>query len=139
MGIILRGDFKDTPEYRMGYLTLLVLREDIAACVSKEFGDHYADMPMAVIYHRTDKYNKKTEELIRKYKPKERFLAFLYASDIKGKLSPYKCKALLDGIRDLKNDRLYGYTAYPKECMKIEDFKALLNECWERKKYLIWS
>ena len=138
MGVTLKGNYKDSPCYDMGYITFFALRKDIAYAVSKEFGNHYAKIPVTVTGYQTDEYDRKTEELITKYKCKNRFLDFLYMSDAEGKLSPFKCKAVYDVIRDLHNDKLYGYTAYPEHCMTIEKFKSLLLDCYEKRAYLVW-
>jgi len=123
----------------MGYVTFNALRMDLAYVVSNEFGLHYGEMPKACAgLINVDLYNARTEALIKKYKLKERFLSFFFQDDIQGQLSPFKCKALLDGINDLKSNQLYGYKAYPEECMSLDDFKALLEECFARKKYLFW-
>lgn len=138
MGLTLTGKFKNAPSYDMGAGSFYRLRCDIAYTVSKEYGDHYKGILYACAGHNVDEYDRKTEILIRKYRLKERFLDFLYQSDICGKLSPFKCKALLDQIEDLENDLLYGYAAYPDRCMTIRDFKNLLRECFNRKVYMIW-
>lgn len=140
MGLTLCGKFKESPSYDMGYGSFYRLRCDIANTVSKEFGKHYRDIYKVQICPKEvlDEYNRRTESLIKKYKCKERFLEFLYLPDTEGKLSPFKCKAVMEQITDLKNTDLYGYTAYPETCMTIEKFRELLNLCYNKRKYLIW-
>lgn len=139
MGLTLRGRFEGSPSYDMGAASFFRLRRDIAYTVSREYGEHYEQMPMACAGYRVDEYNQRTEELIRKYRCKERFLDFLYQSDIAGKLSPFKCKAVLDQLGEYDNNSLYGYAAWPEYCMTIKKFKELLRECFVRRKYLIWD
>ena len=140
MGVTITGKYKGSPSYDMGYITFHRLRTDIAYAISKEFGDHYAEMPKACAkIIDVDSYNKRTEMLIKKYHCKERFLDFLYQNDTDGKLSPFKCKALLDGIQSIENDNLYGYTAYPAQCMTLKKFRELLSECFTRRCYLVWG
>ena len=137
MGISIKGLYADSPVYDMGYITFFALRRDIAYTISEEFGQHYSDMPKAG-FIGFDEYDRRTEELIKKHHCKERFLSFLYQSDCNGKLSPYKCKALLDQINGMQSKKLYGYTAYPNCCLTIDKFRELLKECFDRKVYLVW-
>ena len=145
MGLTICGEWKDAPEWDMGYGSFFRLRRDIAYSVSEEFGDHYANL--IHLYHFNDdgSYDKETERLIRKYHCKKRFLDFLYSPDAGYRLSPKKCEAVLNQIaygEDSEEhgniDTLYGYTAYPERCMKLSDFICLLVDCRNRKKYLVW-
>lgn len=139
MGVTIRGRFEGSPSYDMGYITFFQLRKDIAYTVSEEYGKHYEEMPKACAkLIDVACYDLRTERLIKKYHCKERFLSFLYQSDVEGKLSPYKCKALLDQISNVRNDALYGYTAYPESCLTMDKFKELLRQCFNRRKYLEW-
>lgn len=138
MGISIKGLYADSPVYDIGYFAFFALRCDIAYTISEEFGQHYADMNMAV-YIGIKEYDRRTEELVKKYHCKERLLSFLYQSDYAGKLSPYKCKAVLDQINGMQSKKLYGYTAYPDWCLTIDKFRELLKECFERKVYLVWD
>lgn len=139
MGLTIRGKYEGSPSYDMGYVSFYRLRTDIAYSVSEEYGKHYEEMPKACAkLIDVACYDLRTERLIKKYHCKERFLSFLYQPDVSGKLSPYKCKALLDQIGNIRNDALYGYTAYPECCMSMGKFKDLLQECFKRKVYLEW-
>lgn len=139
MGLTIRGRFDGSPSYDMGYVSFFQLRKDIAYSVSEEYGKHYEELSKACAkLIDVDAYNARTEWLIKKYHCKERFLSFLYQSDCSGKLSPFKCKALLDQIADVKGKALYGYTAYPENCLTMDKFKELLRECFNRRKYLEW-
>lgn len=140
MGLTIRGDFKDSPSYDMGAASFYRLRKDIAYSISQEYGEHYEKLAQLNWYddYNIDEYNRITDELVAKYGMKNRMLDFLYQSDVTGKLSPYKCKALLDQINSLQNDSLYGYAARPEYCMTMEKFKELLTQCFLHKKYLIW-
>ena len=139
MGVTIKGHFQGSPCYRMGYITFNRLRTDIAYTVSAEFGEHYEKMPQACAkLIDVHEYDLRTEQLIEKYHCKERFLSFLYQSDVEGKLSPFKCKALLDQINNMKTKTLYGYTAYPEDCMTIDAFRALLKQCFDSRSYLEW-
>ena len=147
MGLTITANYKGAPEWDMGYSSFFRLRRDIAYMVSKEFGDHYVDI-ISPIYRfsekRLEEYEKTTEWLIKKYRLKKRFLDFLYASDTGYKLSPMKCKAVLNQITQSRNadnaksGSLYGYAARPGSCMKMNDFVYLLETCSAAKKYLVW-
>ena len=139
MGITIKGRFQGSPSYDMGYVSFFRLRRDIAYTVSEEFGQHYEKMSQACAkLIDAHEYDLRTEQLIKKYHCKERFLSFLYQSDVGGKLSPYKCKALLKQISGMNTKTLYGYTAYPANCMTIDAFRALLKQCFDSRSYLEW-
>lgn len=140
MGISLYvKDHEDILCVYMGYESFKRLREFCATSASPEFGEHYGSMMYAFIYHDTSAYDRKTEALIKKYNLKERYLDFLYQSDCDGKLSPAKCKALYDVIKDSQTDELFGYSARPNDCMSLDDFKTALKFCFENKVYLQWD
>ena len=146
MGITIRGDWKGSPAWDMGYASFFRLRRDIAYTVSKEFGDHYADSTSSIYIldkKMCEEYDKVTVYLIEKYRLKKRFVDFLYAPDAGYRLSPMKCKAVLhqiaygDNSANAKNESLYGYAARPGSCMKMTDFIDLLTTCSATKKYLV--
>lgn len=126
----------------MGYATFYRLRRDAAYAYGKEYGDHYAK----IIGHQigsdraaTEAYNRETERLIRKYKIPERFLVFLYQSDVDGHLSPFQCKAVCEATKNLDQDKTYGYAGWDsKHQMTMGKFRELLNTCYEKRKYLVW-
>ena len=142
MGITIHGNWKDAKHWDMGYSSFYRLRKDIAYMVSEEYGDHYKNIRLACAkLIDVKEYDIETERLIKKYHCKKRFLYFLYQSDIGGKLSPFKCKAVYDMIEKsncMNNKTLYGYSAYPENCMKMSDFANLLLECFNRRKALVW-
>lgn len=139
VGLTLTSTYVMAPYYKMGAFSFFRLRRDIAYCISDEFGKHYEKMPEACAkIIDVNEYNARTVQLIKKYHCKERMIDFLYQSDVKGRLSPFKCKALYDQIVNMQNNNLYGYQAYPKECMTIEGFKELLEKCYRYRVYMVW-
>ena len=138
MGLTIRGNFKGSPEWDMGYITFGLLRMNIAKAINKEYGDHYQEM----YYHPSadfTEFNKETARLEKKHKLSMRTTDFLWISDADGRLSPFKCKALLDAIANYEDKALYGYIGRGREnCMTIQDFKDLLQECYEKRCYLLW-
>ena len=140
MGLTIRGDWKDSPQWDMGYASFFRLRRDVAYYISKEFGDHYADVCHVSHLGDDDWYYKHTLLLLKKYHCKQRYVDFLYAPDAEYRLSPFKCKAVYDLITagEYKgNKAMYGYTAYPDRCMTMQTFADLLLECYNRRKYLV--
>ena len=139
MGLTLRGKFKGSPEYDMGYITFYRLRYTVADCISKEFGEAYRQQSENPLRLSSElEYDMAVLPLVKKHGIKKRILSFLYQSDADGRLSPFCCKAVLDQIQDHSSNDLFGYTARPAECMTFENFKELLRECWERRVYLLW-
>ena len=140
MGVTIKGKYAGSPSYDMGYGSFFRLRRDIAYTVSQEYGQHYEKLPMVCAGAiDVDNYNSETERLVKKYRCKERFLEFLYQPDVDGKLSPFKCKALLDQIESLESNALYGYAVTPQYCLTIPKFRELLKECFDRRVYLVWN
>jgi len=142
MGITIRGDWKGSPEWDMGYASFFRLRRDVAYFVSKEFGDHYANLTRINPFDANE-YDGITKWLIKKYHCKKRCIDFLYAPDSGYRLSPFKCKAVLDLIANgeetgIDNKTLYGYTARPENCMTIYNFIDLLAACYDKRKALVW-
>ena len=138
MGLTLTAKYEGAPSYDMGYITFGLLRIDLAHAINEEYGNHYQDM---YCHPRDDwsEYNKKTAALEKKLKLRIRATDFLWMSDCEGKLSPFKCKALLDAISDMDDTKRYGYEGRTWDrIMTISDFKNLLRECYERRYYLIW-
>ena len=141
MGITIRGDWKGSPEWDMGYVSFFRLRRDVAYFVSSEFGKHYADLIHLNHFNDDGSYDRETERLVKKYHCRMRYLDFLYSPDCGYRLSPFKCKAVYDLIVNGEyhnNKSLYGYTAYPDSCMKLSDFVELLLDCFNRRKALVW-
>ena len=140
MGLTLTAKYNGAPSYDMGYVTFGRLRMAIANEFSKELGRLYKNWYMC----SNDGFQEKLamawlNDELKKRKYKSRAVEFLFMSDCGGKLSPYKCDALLDAILDMDNSKRYGYEgrAFGK-VMTIKDFKALLHECYERRCYMEW-
>ena len=142
MGITIRGDWENAPEWDMGYASFFRLRRDVAYYISKEFGDHYADLVHLNHFNDDGSYDRNTLFLMKKYHCKQRYIEFLYAPDSGYRLSPFKCKSVYDLITsgEYKGSKaLYGYTAYPERCMDLQGFVDLLLECFNRRKALVWQ
>lgn len=138
MGVRLTGRYPEAPSYEMGPGSFYRLRCFVAGCISKEFGSHYSKLARIVGGDELQEYEQVTERMLKKTHAKQRAVEFLYLPDSGGKLSPSKCKALLKLIGTNDTKELFGYTAYPEECMTAEQFKSLLRDCSEKKKDLVW-
>lgn len=142
MGVTIRGDWKNAPEWELGYASFFRLRRDIAYYVSEEFGNHYAALIHLNHFNDDGSYDKTTEYLINKYHCKSRIIDFLYSTDCGYRLSPFKCKAVYDLIEKggdyCDKNTLYGYAETPERCIKLQEFIDLLYECYKRRKALIW-
>lgn len=134
MGLSLTAEYKDAPDYSMGYGSFFCLRRDIAYTISKEFGDAYADIVWGSLH--PEEYDRRITALLKKYHVKKRLEDFLFASDCNAKMSPMKCKAIYEQIKGVQSTTKYGY-AYSK--MSMDQFRELLRQCFERKCYMYWS
>ena len=138
MGLCLSAKYPGAPSYNMSSGSFFRLRRFVASCLSEEFGSHYAHMLHVYGKEETEEYNAATERMLKKLRARAGAVEFLYMSDIKGQLAPSKCQALLETIGKKDTSELFGYAAYPEECMTMKQFKTLLKNCVEQKKYLVW-
>lgn len=138
MGLRLTAEYGDAPSYEMQSESLHRLRCFTARCISPEYGSHYSRIRHIERWSDPVEYNQQTERLLKKYHAKDSAVKFLYQPDNNGRLSPSQCKALLEVIGQNDTNERFGYAEYPDECMTLQQFKELLQQCFEKKKYLIW-
>lgn len=141
MGVCITAEYKGAPTWHMSYGRFSCMRNAIAMEISPEFGNHYAGWIKLVDADKKtqDAYIKEEMDILNKYKPKHRFVDFLYMPDADGRLSPFKCKAVLDGIQNMDDSRRFGYMGWnTADIMTVGDFKHLLNECYQRRCYMVW-
>ena len=124
----------------MGYISFYLLRCDVAATISEEFGEHYKNMATSEMLCNKEAYDQKTKELVRKYGLRKRsgMMSFLYSPDVGYRLTSAKCREVYDQIRDTTNNKQYGYTARENKCMSFDEFKELLRICAENNHGLKW-
>ena len=138
MGLCLTAKYPGAPAYYMGYSNFYRLRCFLASCFSSEFGSHYSRIMQVNDGEETEEYNAATERMLKKLRAKSRAVELLFLPDADGRLSPSKCRALLEAIGDNNTNEKFGYAAYPDKCMSIAQLKALLQACAEKKAYLVW-
>ena len=60
MGLTIRGNFKGSQEWDMGYITFAALRIDIAHVINEEYGKHYEEMYHNFLRNDWSEYNERT-------------------------------------------------------------------------------
>lgn len=129
-------------EVRFGYLGFYHLRTNIAFALDREFGEHYRNIIDTL--HATEseeaEYWDKYEEIIsrKKLHKNKAILNFLLASDCNGKRSCGTCKKIYDLIKNTDLSSV-GFDADDRLKERYENFKKLLLECWQNKRYLMWN
>ena len=127
----------------MGYGGFLRLRRTIASLCPEDIYQHYDKL----VNHENDIwesggwtiYDTKTEELLHKYRQKYgKVIMFLYAEDAGAKMTYGTAQQLLKIIGDYDNSQIYGYVGWKKDAARFSDFKELLQDAAESKKYWGW-
>lgn len=127
----------------MGYNGFKRLRTKIAELTTEEIAKHYKHLDDAphfgdISHLFFDSYNKKIEELDKKYNYEyDVVLNFLYASDCNAEIPYTHCKKIYELIKDYDDDILYGYVGQP-DCAKFVDFKNLVKDCIDNKCSMEW-
>ena len=120
------------------------LRSKVAELAGGEIKKHYDKLNQFLcisIRHRKaffEDYDRRTEELIEKYKDLEPVFDFLYASDCSAEFSPEECQCIWEVIKDYDDDISYGYPER-EDCAKFADFKEIVKECVDIGCELKWS
>lgn len=140
MGLTITAKYENAPHYDMGAISFMRLRNFVADCVAEEFGEHYSQFVSVLYQNEADQkeYDRKTHELISKYRIPQRVVDFLYAPDTEYGLSPAKCAAVLKVIRGIPCKEMFGYGARPQYCLTMQKFAEMLSRCVETKTYLYW-
>lgn len=127
----------------MGYDGFKRLRTKIAELTTEEIAKHYKHLDDAphfggISHLFFESYNKKIEELDKKYNYKyDVVLNFLYASDCNAEIPYTHCEKIYELIKDYDDDILYGYVGQP-DCAKFADFKNLVKDCIDNKCSMEW-
>lgn len=143
MGITLRA--KKSPEkyVDLGCGGFLRLRRKVSELAGEPWASHYASLLQAPfsIPDRKEFYEAfdiKTVQLIETKRVSIKLADFCLQSDVGGAIRFGACKQLLKIIGDYDDDILYGYCGLP-DCARFRDFKALLQECVDKKCDLVWD
>ena len=109
------------------------LRSKVAELSGEEIKQHYDNLTQFLcisIRHRKaffEDYDRKTEELVEKYKNLEPVFDFLYASDCSAEFSSEECRCIWEIIKDYGDDISYGYPGR-EDCAKFADFNEIIKE-----------
>ena len=142
MGIRLRCE-QGGKSIDMGYGGLALLRQTVAKCCGPQVGKHYGLLRCApwLTPARTEyfkHYDQTTEQLIKAEVLDKDIADFLYEPDTDGYVPYSSCQKLLKVIGNYNDNIIYGYAGRPDPA-KFADFKAILQECVEKKCGLMWS
>lgn len=126
----------------MGYGGFANLRRRVAKLTGEPFSSHYEGLFYAPIFEEERKqyfeaFDQRTAEMIEKKLVPIKVVDFCLQPDCGGKIRYGACKELLKIIGDYDDNILYGY-AGRKDCAKFADFKAILQECVEKKSDMVW-
>lgn len=142
MGITIEGTHKNSLSLTGSYNMMALIRNEVSKAWDKEFGEHYATLGKCnsdkdyEIFN--DKANKiiNSERLIKQTEDDSDILDFLFAPDCEGKLHYNTCMKIYNLIKDLDLTYPLQYLAYSKDDWNI--FKQLLQDCFNKKRNLIW-
>ena len=123
-------------EMEMGNAAFMRLRRVIADQLPEEFATHYWDLLSPSDEKELDAYNKRTGELVEKYKIDSDVVDFLYLPDTTGKVSYKVCRKLYNLIKDYDDNEVYGF-AYSNTSFAY--FKEMLLDCAKKRRTLYWS
>ena len=127
----------------MGYGGFNNLRKKIAELSGEEFGEHYKELDKAMFlpderreefYNR---YNKKTDELIKEKLITAEIANFCYQSDCEGSIDKRQAKEIYEKIKNYEDNICYGYAGLP-DCAMFSDIKNIFKDCAENGKKIKW-
>ncbi len=126
-----------------GYFGFKRLRDKIAELYGGAWWEHYQGIDQAPLLGEARKryfeaFDRRTAALVRTKRVSVKIVDFCLQPDAGGKIHYGACKELLKVIGDYDDDILYGY-AGRKDCARFRDFKAILQDCADRKSDLIWE
>lgn len=121
------------------------MRKAIAGLTNREISDHYnillSEEYIHMVYHGFEEYDKKTEELYKKYKKDYgKVIDFLYAPDTSGKMTYGCAKQILKviGNRTDLDSMVIGYAGWGEHAARFRDFRRILEDAAETKKGFWW-
>ena len=128
----------------LGYGGFARLRNKVAELMGEPFYSHYMKLDKAPVSMRPDEEKKFYTEwdveairLVRENDLPVKVVNFLLESDCEGKIRYGACKAILKVIGDYDDNICYGY-AGRSDCAMFRDFKAILQDCVDNKRDMVW-
>lgn len=126
----------------MGYFGFNNLRNRVAKLVGEPFASHYDGLNHAPFLGEArkeyfEKFDRRTAELLETKQVSIKIVDFCLQPDAGGSIRYGACKEILKIIGDYDDNVLYGYSGRP-DCAMFKDFKAILQECVDRKCDLVW-
>ncbi|MEK3955682.1 MULTISPECIES: hypothetical protein [unclassified Psychrobacillus] len=127
----------------MGYGGFNLYRKKIATLSSLEFGNHFSKLDKAMSLPDMDreafykKYNKQTDELIKRNVITSEIANFCYQSDCEGSIDQRQAKLIYEKIKDEDDNICYGY-AGRSDCAMFSDLKHIFKDCAENGGKVKW-
>lgn len=143
MGLTLRAKKSPGKSIDLGAGGFLRLHQKTSQLAGEPWASHYATL-LHRPFSTSDtesfyaEFDAKTAQLLAEKKVSVKLVDFCLQSDIEGSIHYGACKLLLKIIGDYDDDILYGYAGRP-DCASFRDFKAILQECANKKCDLIWD
>lgn len=126
----------------LGMGGFLNLRKQVAELAGEPWASHYkklTDTPFSQQNKQFyEDFDNETMRLLSKKNVSVKVVDFCLQSDCEGAIRYGACKQLLKIIGDYDDDILYGY-AGRKDCAMFKDFKAILQECADKKCDMVWD
>ncbi len=128
-------------DFDMGYGGFASLRKNIAMALDKEFGENYAQLTRCHSKAQFTENDKNADYIIEKNKLNEKYkdvIDFLYMCDCSGEISHKTCKQIFNLIKDID----FGKQSFQYATARgndYEDFKNFLEECYRKKRKMIWN
>lgn len=127
----------------LGYGGFKRFRNKVATLSNLEFGEHYSNLDKAFLLGDDkkdsffEKYNGKTNELIKKNIITIEIANFCYQSDCDGYIDQSQAKEIYEQIKDFDDSICYGY-AGRSDCAMFSDLKNIFQDCAENGDAVDW-
>lgn len=128
----------------MGYLGFNNFRTKVAELSNSEFWLHYKDLNLVhgILDGQErkkffEKYNEKTEKLIKRNIVSEEIANFCYQSDCEGSIDQDQSKQIYEKIKDYDDNFRYGYVGR-SDCAMFSDLKNIFKDCAENGGTVDW-
>ena len=119
----------------MGMGSFYQLRRIVANFMNSEFGEHYSNILKCRTKNDFIAFDKKTEQLVKKYNLDEDILDFLFQSDCDGKINSKTCAKIYELVKNYETNMMFGYY-YSNNSFTY--FKSMLADCAKKRRNLYW-